>query len=389
MKTSKKKILFFAPAATKENPAMCPFVTQRIFELQKNGYEVIVLQHGMLFFLNSLKVYRKGALQVIEYIYRFLQIFFRKKNVFISDYGQFIYYNSLTFISSKSFYRWYRRNNFQFINAHFIWCAEKLPKLKQMYNIPYTVTIHGSDIHEVTLYDKEKIDFTLNVLSNANKCIFISKYLLQHAKSIGFRGDNSVVIYNGYNKELFYLNTNQNRNKTFIIGFVGHPIFIKRADILPIVLKIVKEKIPNVKLLMVGVNNTDFVSYIKLQACELGLKDDIEMIPPIPPEQVGEYMRKMDVLLFPSRNEGFGCVAIEAQACGVGVIASSNGGIPEAIFNDSICVPETENFIHDFAYAIIRYLKTEHNAKDISESVKDYTWENCVKKEIEIFQRII
>ena len=33
-------VLYFAPAATPQNPSMCPFVTQRVLELQRQGIKV-------------------------------------------------------------------------------------------------------------------------------------------------------------------------------------------------------------------------------------------------------------------------------------------------------------------------------------------------------------
>ncbi len=48
----------------------------------------------------------------------------------------------------------------------------------------------------------------------------------------------------------------------------------------------------------------------------------------------------MNVIILPSRNEGFGAVVIEAQACGTCVVGSNNGGIPEAIGSEDYVVKE-------------------------------------------------
>lgn len=49
-------------------------------------------------------------------------------------------------------------------------------------------------------------------------------------------------------------------------------------------------------------------------------------------ELIGAY-RQCDALLFPSRFEGFGYVALEAMACGKPVIAANNSALPEVVKN--------------------------------------------------------
>lgn len=51
-------------------------------------------------------------------------------------------------------------------------------------------------------------------------------------------------------------------------------------------------------------------------------------------DNVHEYMKVSDILFFPSRNEGFGRVFIEAMACGLPVICKSIPGVTSNIFNN-------------------------------------------------------
>lgn len=62
-----------------------------------------------------------------------------------------------------------------------------------------------------------------------------------------------------------------------------------------------------------------------------GVLDNVRFLPPVPHEQLSWVYSAADALLMPSRSESFGLAALEAQACGVPVVASSVGGLRTAV----------------------------------------------------------
>src|SRR5437773_7736323 len=65
------------------------------------------------------------------------------------------------------------------------------------------------------------------------------------------------------------------------------------------------------------------------EADRLGLGEDVRFLGKV--DDVAELLRGSDLFLLPSETESFGLAALEAMACGVPVIASAVGGIPEVI----------------------------------------------------------
>lgn len=387
------KILFFSPAPTIKNPNMCSFIASRVYELKKKGIEIEILQFGNLCIQGRpLQTKRKGIIGIIAQLRNILKFYFIPQKIikhqFENKQGSYFYYDSLNFMTCNQFVKWYKKNKFDFIHGHFLWFAEQLPMLKEKFNIPYIITCHGSDVHETPFVDPEKASAFSNILNSAKKVIFVSDFLRKKAEEFGYKSKNYTIISNGFNPSVFFPCKKLPKNR--IIGFVGHTIHIKRCEILPEVLSIVQQTLPDVTLTIIGSANSDedLRPYMKKKASELGVLSSISFVDNVLPENVGTYMRKFSVLAFPSKNEGFGCVVIEAQACGVPTVGASNGGIPEAIGDVGIIVPESESFIQDFANAIIMILKKPIEKNLLLSRSNDYKWEKIIEKEIDVYKEI-
>lgn len=66
-------------------------------------------------------------------------------------------------------------------------------------------------------------------------------------------------------------------------------------------------------------------------AASLGVADVVRFLGAIPTDELPPIWQFWDVHLLPSRQESFGVAALEAQACGLPVLAARTGGIPEVV----------------------------------------------------------
>jgi glycosyltransferase involved in cell wall biosynthesis len=112
-----------------------------------------------------------------------------------------------------------------------------------------------------------------------------------------------------------------------VIGTVGRLAEIKRQDVLVRAIGRLRERSPDVRLLLVG----DGPERLRLEALagELKLSDRVHLAGYQPcPEQ---FLRIMDVFCLPSRSEGFPISLLEAWLAGVPAVCTAVGGIPDVV----------------------------------------------------------
>jgi D-inositol-3-phosphate glycosyltransferase len=70
---------------------------------------------------------------------------------------------------------------------------------------------------------------------------------------------------------------------------------------------------------------------LKTMAQFLHLTGNVKFIPPVPRTELADWYAASDIVCVPSYSESFGLVALEAQACGVPVVATAVGGLRTAV----------------------------------------------------------
>lgn len=121
---------------------------------------------------------------------------------------------------------------------------------------------------------------------------------------------------------------------------------------------------------------------------KLKLKEHVIFTDFVPDEEVSILMSHAEVFTLPSLYEGFGMPVIESMACGVSVVVSDRGSLPEVVGDSGIVVDPYD--VKSIAEGIEKALKEK---KILAErgltQVKNFSWEISARKTIEILKRYI
>lgn len=269
------------------------------------------------------------------------------------------------------------------VHVHMLSDALMVPALRQILTCPIFITCHGSDVNRFPHYSTNKQARCLAALNTANTVVFVSQRLKEKAESFGFTG-HGVVLPNGYDPHLFSAPEepiSRDSDKRFRIGFVGNLAPVKRAESLPSIFRYIHNTLPNARFFVAGKGPLD--ARIRLACQDL----PVSFLGYVPPKDLGDYLRDWDVLVLPSRSEGFPCIIVESLACHTPVVGSDVGGIPDAIGPFGTIVTDGPDFESRFADACVALCQTAMNMAQVDSHISDYTWNAVVAKELSVYTR--
>ena len=201
--------------------------------------------------------------------------------------------------------------------------------------------------------------------------------------------DRFNIIPNGIDTHLFFPMPGIPREKNRIIVTNSADTPLKGLNyLLRAVAEISKKR--KIRLIVIGSpkKKSGIVKLIK----ELGIGSLVTFTGRIDNREFVKEYAKATLAVVPSVYEGFGLPVGEAMACGVPVISTTGGALPEVVGNAGIVVPPADS--DELAKAIIKLLDNPDMAKSLAAAgnkrVKNhFTWKKAAEKTVEAYQEAI
>ncbi len=204
--------------------------------------------------------------------------------------------------------------------------------IRDRHRLRVVTTLHGTDI---TLVGQERAFYTVTKFSieRSDAVTAVSAYLRDETyKAFLCEGCGIDVIPNFVNPAEYYpsddpaCRASLAPTGTKVLMHVSNFRPVKRMlDVVRIFAK-VRERLPAV-LVLVGDGPERPAT--GAEAERLGVAEHVRFLGKV--DAVADLLRAADLLLLPSGSESFGLAALEAMACGVPVVASRVGGLPEVV----------------------------------------------------------
>ena len=215
-------------------------------------------------------------------------------------------------------------------------------------------------------------------------------------RSYGISGQRLTVVPAGVDLDLF-------RPREFVpsadrapeLLFVGRLQPLKGPDIAVRTLAEVRRSRPTTRLRIIGGTSGNGAGsmgpqHLRDLACSLGVADAVTIEPAVDQRDLVERYHAADVVLAPSRSETFGLVALEAQACGVPVVAAAVAGLEAVVGDGGTLVPGHDPVHH--AAAVLRYLDDPAFAAATSQAGvttgRRSSWERTVDRLVNIYTEV-
>ncbi len=247
--------------------------------------------------------------------------------------------------------------------------------LARRHGLPLLVKVRGSDINVFTK-DPLRRRLTLRTLNGADRVVAVSEALKRRMVELGLAADKVTVVPNGVDLERFGPRDRETcrreldlAQEPFTFLFVGYLGPIKGVENLLEAFRAMPAPLRGrARLLMLGAGELREELASRIEAH--GLAETVQLVNPVPHDEIPRWLGACDCLVLPSINEGYPNVAVESLAAGRPVVASRVGGLPEIVVDgkSGILVPAGE--VPPLTEAMTRMIEGFHFDPDASAAAR-------------------
>ncbi|MBY9013518.1 MAG: glycosyltransferase family 4 protein [Candidatus Lokiarchaeota archaeon] len=244
----------------------------------------------------------------------------------------------------------------------------------------------------------------------ADIIVTVSYAMKEELIQLGYPREKIHVRYNGVDPEKYDPNkysSDQTRkireqygikDNEFMIFFIGRLVGVKGVDKLIMAMPHILSKIPQAKLVIVGVGDLQeyLMNLTRTMRLDKYVKFNFNFIPE--KERILHYAA-CDVAVFPSHYEPFGIVALEAMSMEKPLVVGASGvsGMREIV----VCCSEEQCGYHvdpnnpsDIAWGVMSALEDPEKRKWLGKNgrkrvLAEFTWSKIAEKTIKLYEKTI
>ncbi|OGX39810.1 MAG: hypothetical protein A3C53_03225 [Omnitrophica WOR_2 bacterium RIFCSPHIGHO2_02_FULL_68_15] len=168
---------------------------------------------------------------------------------------------------------------------------------------------------------------------------------------------------------------------------VGHAVFYKNLEGLLETLRLLARRGESAKLVRAGA----FLSASHRRLIRRwGLADRVVELGPLPRERLRRLYHAADLFLYPSWYEGQGLPPLEAMACGVPVIVSDRGALPETVGDAGLVVPPAPAQLADAAQRLLHdpVRREALRARGFARAAQ-FRWDAAAQRTLDAYRSIL
>ena len=261
-------------------------------------------------------------------------------------------------------------------------------------DVKVVTTLHGTDVTLVGL-EPAFLRTTTHAIEHSDAVTAVSHYLADHTlEAFGVKRKIDVV-YNWVDLDRFRPIKDPGYRARFatkdemIVMHASNFRNVKRPeDVVRIFAGIAEER--PARLLMAG-EGPERPRCLEL-ARKLGVSDRVHFMGAFPILET--VLGVADLFLLPSSEESFGLVALEAMACGVPVVASNAGGIPEVVMEGETGFVRDVGDVRGMTEASLNVLSSWERRCDIGErarmrALREFRPGVILPKYLDVYRRVL
>ncbi len=283
--------------------------------------------------------------------------------------------------------------------------------IKKEVGLPFVFHVHSTEKGR-TLGNGSSVvsNIELHCANAADLIVTVSYAMKDELVKLGFPKEKIHVSYNGVDPQKYNPGkvTDEQikqvrdyyglEDGNLMILFLGRLVGVKGIDKLIMAMPHILPKIPNAKLIIVGLG--DLQEYLVNLVRTMKLDDYVEFrFDFVPEEERILHYAACDVAVFPSHYEPFGIVALEAMSMERPVVVGGAGvsGMREIV----VCCGEEQCGFHidpnnpsDIAWGITSALESPEKRKWLGKNgrkrvLNEFTWDKIADKTLDLYEQII